>query len=133
MRILSYKNEKQTTCMHCGTRLAYSDDDVHRKSSGDSVDSVEGFLNWVKSNKYVFLQLKKSQLNVLGNHLDWVCYSETYEPYIICPHCNKHIDLPPLLKYIEIYPEGSDTEGDVKNSFYFDEFNTLTHLNYLPK
>lgn len=120
--------------MHCGTRLAYSDDDVHRESSGDSVDSVEGFLNWVKSNKYVFLQLKKSQLNVLGSHLDWVCYSETYESYIICPYCNKHIDLPPLLKYIEIYPEGSDTEGDIiENSFYFDEFNTPTHLNYLPK
>ena len=125
MRILSYKNEKTITCEHCGTRLAYADDDVHSKSSGDSVDSVKGFLNWVKSDKNVFLQLKKSQLNALGSHLDWVCYSETYETYIICPHCNKHIDLTQLLKYIEIYPEGSDTEGDVEGSIYFDDFNEL--------
>ena len=95
MRILEYKNEKVSQCPYCETKVAYIKDDIHWKNEdGDSVDTVKGFLKWVKSSKDIINQLTGEQFKILQKHPDWVCYSGATERYLICPCCKKHIELP---------------------------------------
>ena len=132
MRILSYKNEKQIVCPHCGTKLAYGDDDIYKENDyldrNHCVDSVKNFMRWAKKNKDIFKQLKPKQISTLEEHLDWVCDHNVINRKIYCLHCDHDIELTPVLKYIDIYPENSEIAGNgeiVGKSYFWESFNEL--------